>query len=186
MTSQTNYIKRTIVVQFAIGLLLLFFPINYSVFAQAGELSEEEQPEDITDFADLTTSAGSPPPINETPSNPASSNGTDEVDLTTADFSPIRESATTAREAIQDNDSTAAYNALNLADNFLFGVIKKIAPEGGERNPTERTEQLNSLQTHIDAARDALVNRDNIKSMGEVNSIDIGLFNITRSLENED
>jgi hypothetical protein len=185
MTSQTNYIKRTIVVQFAIGLLLLYFSINYSVFAQTRELSEEEQPEDITDFAGLTASTG-PAPINGTASDQASSSGIDEVDLTTADFSPIRESTTTAREAIQDNDSTAAYNALNLADNFLFGVIKKIAPEGGEGNPTERTEQLNSLQTHLDAARDALVNRDNIKSMGEVNSIDIELFNITRSLENED
>ena len=184
MTCQTINIKRTIVIQFAIGLLLLFFPINYSVFAQTRELSEEEQPEDITDFAGLTTSTG-PAPVNGTASDQASSSE-DEVDLTTADFSPIRESTTTAREAIQDNDSTAAYNALNLADNFLFGVIKKIAPEGGEGNPTERTEQLNSLQTHLDAARDALVNRDNIKSMGEVNSIDIELFNITRSLENED
>ena len=185
MTSQTNYIKRTTVVQFAIGLLLLFFPINYNVFAQTGELSEEEQPEDITDFADLTTSAGSPP-INGTPSDPASSNGTDEVDLTTADFSPIRESAVTVREAIQDNDSIAAYDALNLADNFLFGVINKIAPEGGERNPTAMTEQLNSSQTHLDSARDALVNRDNIKAMEEINSMDTILVNVARSLEDED
>ena len=140
MTSQTNYIKRTIVVQFAIGLLLLFFPINYNVFAQTGEPSEEEQPEDITDFADLTTSTG-PAPINGTPSDPASSDGTDEVNLT---------------------------------------------PEGGERNPTAMTEQLNSLQTHLDAARDALVNKDKIKSMEEINSIDIILFNVSRSLEDDD
>ena len=184
MTSQTKYIKRTIVVQFAIGLFLLFFPINYSVSAQTRELSEEEQTEDITDFAGLTTSAG-PAPIDGTPSEPASGNGTDEVDLTTADFSPIRESAATAREAIQDNDSTAAYDALNLADNFLFGVINKIAPEGGETNPMAVTEQLNSLQTHLDAARDALVNRDNIKSMEEINSIDTILFSVARSLEHE-
>jgi hypothetical protein len=139
MTSQTNYIKRTIVVQFAIGLLLLFFPINYSVFAQTRELSDEEQPEDATDFAGLTTSTG-PAPINGTASDQASSNGIDEVNLT---------------------------------------------PEGGERNPTAMTEQLNSLQTHLDAARDALVNRDNIKSMEEINSIDIILFNVSRSLEDE-
>jgi hypothetical protein len=139
MTSQINYIKRTIVVQFAIGLLLLFFPINYSVFAQTRELSDEEQPEDITDFAGLTTSTG-PAPINGSASDQASSNGTDEVNLT---------------------------------------------PEGGERNPTAMTEQLNSLQTHLDAARDALVNRDNIKSMEEINSIDIILFNVSRSLEDE-
>lgn len=81
---------------------------------------------------------------------------------------------------------TAAYNALNLADNLLFGVINKTTPEGGERNPTEMTEQLNSLQTRLDAARDAVVNRDNTMSMGEVNSIDIILFNVTRNLEDED
>jgi hypothetical protein len=171
MTSQTDYIKRTIVVQFTIGLLFLFFPINYSVFAQTGELSEEEQPEDTTDFADLTTSAGSPP-INGTPSDPA-------------DFSPIRESADTAREAIQHNDSTAAYDALNLADNSLFGVINKIASEGGERNPTAMTEEINSLQTHLDSARDALVNRNNIKSIEEINSMDTILFNVTRSMGDE-
>jgi hypothetical protein len=139
MTSQTNYIKRTIVVQFAIGLLLLFFLINYNVFAQTGELSEEEQPEDITDFADLTTSTG-PAPINGTASDQVSSNAADEVNLT---------------------------------------------PEGGERNPMAMTKQLNSLQTHLDAARDALVHRDNIKSMEEINSIDIILFNVSRSLEDE-
>jgi uncharacterized membrane protein len=139
MTSQTNYIKRTIVTQFVIGLLLLFFAINYSVFAQTRELSDEEQPEDITDFGGITTSTG-PAPINGTASDQGSSNGTDEVNLT---------------------------------------------PEGGERNPTAMTEQLNSLQTHLDAARDALVNRDNIKSMEEINSIDIILFNISRSLEDE-
>jgi hypothetical protein len=185
MTSQTNHIKRTIVVQFAIVLLLLFFPINYSVFAQTRELSEEEQPEDITDFANLTASIG-PAPIIGAAADQASNSGIGEVDLTTADFSPIGESTATAREAIHDNDPTAAYNALNLADNLLFGVINKTTPEGGERNPTEMTEQLNSLQTHIDVARDALVNRDNIRSMGEVNSIGIILFNLTRNLEDED
>jgi hypothetical protein len=140
MTSQTNYIKRTIVIQFAIGLLLLFFLINYNVFAQTRELSEEEQPEDITDFADLTTSTG-PAPISGSATDQASSNGTDEVNLT---------------------------------------------PEDGERNPTAMTDEYGSLQTHLDAARDALVNRDNIKSMEEINSIDMILFNVSRGLEDED
>jgi hypothetical protein len=178
MTSQTNYIKRTIAVQFATGLFLLFFPINYSIFAQS------EQSEDISDFAELTTSTGQAP-INGTPSDSASSNETDEVDLTPADFSPIRESTDTARQSIQDNDTTAAYDALNLADNFLFGVISKIAPESGEKNSTGMTEQLNSLQTHIDAARDALVNIDNTKAREEVNSIDLILSNLARSIDDE-
>jgi hypothetical protein len=140
MTSQTNYIKRTIVIQSAIGLLLLFFLINYNVFAQTRELSEEEQPEDITDFADLTTSTG-PEPISGTASDQASSNGTDEVSQTS---------------------------------------------EGGESNPTAMTDQFGSLQTHLDAARDALVNSDNIKSMEEINSIDMILLNVSRGLEDED
>jgi hypothetical protein len=184
-TSRPNSVKRTIIVQFVIGLLLLLFPINYSVFAQTGELSGEEQTEDIIDFAGLATSIG-PASINGAGSDQASSSGRGEVDLTTADFSPIRDGIATAREAIQNNDSTVAYNALNSADNFLFGVSNEITSEGGERNSTELIRQLNSLQTHIDAARDALVNRDNIKTMEEINALDIGLFSITPKLETED
>jgi hypothetical protein len=175
----------TIIVQSAIGLLLLLFPINDSVFAQTGELSQGEQTEDIMDFADLSTPTD-PSPGNGTASDQASSSGIGEVDLTIDDFSPIKDSTATAREAIQNNDSTAAYNALNAAETFLFGITNKIAPGGGQGNPSEMIKQLNSLQTHIDAARDALKNRDNIKTMEEVNSIDIGSFSITRALEDED
>lgn len=184
MTSRTNYMKCTTIVQFATGLLLLLFPFN-GVFAQTGELSQGEQTEDITDFAGLTTSIG-PAPVNGTASDQARSSGIDEVDLTTADFTPIRDRTATAREAIQNNDSTAAYNALNAAETFLFEVTNKIAPGGGQGNPSEMTEQLNSLQMHIDAARDALKNGDIIKTMEAVNSIDIILFNLTRNLEDED
>jgi hypothetical protein len=175
----------TIIVQSAIGLPLLLFPINNSVFAQTGELSQGEQTEDIMDFADLTTPTD-PSPGNGTTSDQASSSGIGEVDLTIDDFSPIRDSTATARGAIQNNDSTTAYDALNAAETFLFGVTNKIASGGGQGNPSEMTEQLNSLQTHIDVARDALKNRDNIKTMEEVNSIDIILFSVAHSLEDED
>jgi hypothetical protein len=184
-TSRTSHVERTIIVQLAIGLLFLLFPVSYSVFAQTGELSEEERTEDIVDFAGLATSIG-PASTNRTASDQASSSETGELDLTTADFSPIRETTAAAREAIQNNDSAAAYNALNLADNFLFGITNEMASEGGEGNYVEINRQLDSLQTHIDSARDALVNRDNIKTMEEVNSLDFELLNVTRNLDEED
>jgi hypothetical protein len=180
-TSQLNYVKRTITVQFAIGLLFLLFPINYSVLAQ----TKEEQTDDILDFAGLTTSIG-PASTNGAASDQASNSGIGEVDLTTADLSPMRETTTIAREAIQNNDSAATYNAVNSADNFLFGLTNEVASESGERNSMEMTRLLNSLQMHIDAARDALVTRDNIKTMKEINSLDFELFNITRNLDDQD
>jgi hypothetical protein len=183
--NRTDYIKKALIVQSVSGLLL-FFLTDYSAFAQPEELSEEEQQqEDILDFARLTTSIG-PEPSNETTSSQVPNSEASEVELTPADFSPIRESAATAREAIQNSDPITAYNALNSAENSLFGVSNKVASNSGETNMTQATQQLNSLQTHIDAARDALVNRDNIKTMEEVNSLDIELFNITGGLENED
>jgi len=181
--NRTDYVKSTVIVLLVSGLVL-FFLIDYSVFAQPEELSEEEQQGDTLDFAGLTTSIGPEPP-NET-SGQVPDSETVEVELTPADFSPIRESAATAREAIQNNDPITAYNAINSAENFLFGVSNKIAPNSGDTNMTQAAQQLNSLQTYIDVARDALVNRDNIKTMAEVDSLDIELFDITTSLEDED
>ena len=182
--NSTDYVKRAVFVQLVSGLLL-FFLADYSVFAQPEKPSKEEQQGDILDFAGLTTSVG-PEPSNESTSGQQIPNSeTVEVELTPADFSPIRESASTAREAIQSNDPIMAYNALNSVENFLFGVSNKIAPNSGVANMTEATQQLNSLQAHIDAARDALVSRDNVKTMEEVDSLDTKLFNITSSLEDE-
>jgi hypothetical protein len=179
--NRTDYIKRAVSVQLVSGLLLFSF-INYSVVAQPGKLSEEEQQEDIIDFAGLTTSIGPEPP-NETSSGQVPNSETVEVELRPADLSPIRESAATSRKAIQNNDPIRAYNALNSAENFLFEISNEIAPHSGETNLPEATQQLNSLQSYIDAARDALVIRDNIKTMEEVNSLDIKLFNFSSSLE---
>ena len=183
-TNSTAYVKKTIIVQLISGLLL-FHLIDYSVSAQTEDPSEDEQQGDILDFAGLTTSIG-PEPSKETTSGQVPNSETEEIELTPVDFSPIKESAATAREAIQNNDPITAYNALNSAENFLFGVSNKITPNSGEMNLTEATQQLQSLQRHIDASRDALVNRDNLKTMEEVNSLDIELFNFTSSLEDED
>ena len=182
--NRTNYVKRAVSVHLVSALLLVFL-INYSVFAQPEELSDKHQG-DVLDFAGLTTSIG-PEPSNEITSDQQVPNGeTVEVELAPADFSPIRESSSTAREAMQNNDPIAAYSALSSAENLLFGVSNRVASNSGEMNMTEESQQLNSLQRHIDGARDALVNRDNIKAMEEANSLDIELFNITGSLEEDE
>ena len=43
--------------------------------------------------------------------------------------------------------------------------------------------QLDSLQKHIEAASVAFRVGDNVKTLEEVNAVDSGLFNITRSLD---
>src|SRR5918996_1069290 len=50
--------------------------------------------------------------------------------LTQADFGPVTDSLNTARESLQTNDTTAAYDAVNSVDSELFGL----ANDQGEQN----------------------------------------------------
>jgi hypothetical protein len=74
---------------------------------------------------------------------------------------------------------------LNSADNSLFAVILSQKGSQGSGQMTTKTtnEQLNSLQTQIDAVRDGLRNGANMKSLEALNSADSHLFNMTQSLE---
>ena len=44
------------------------------------------------------------------------------ANLTQADFSPVTDNLNTARESLEDNDTTAAYAAVNSAELELFGL----------------------------------------------------------------
>jgi hypothetical protein len=50
--------------------------------------------------------------------------------LTQADFGPVTDILNTARESLQTNDTTAAYDAVNSAGSELFGL----ANDQGEQN----------------------------------------------------
>jgi hypothetical protein len=175
-------------------LLLLLFPIAPSVSAQQqedeGVSGEQQQEENDIDLADLsTTMTGEQTMTNETAAIDQQTVSTEISGLTTADFETTRENLVAVRQGLLDNDTAAALNALNSADNSLFAVIldQKGSQGNGQMMTTTTTnEQLKSLQTQIDSARDVLRNGNYVKSLEALNTADSQLFNMTQSLEAQD
>jgi hypothetical protein len=100
------------------------------------------------------------------------------ANLTQADFGPVTDNLNTARESLQTNDTTAAYNAVNSAGSELFGL----ANDQGEQNMKAVMQQFKPLQDSIDSIRDALRNNDNTKALQQLNTADVELLKITQSL----
>lgn len=174
--------------------LLLLFTIVPSASAQQPEDQEEsgeqEQEENDIDLAGLSTSmTGEQTITNETAAADQQIVSTEIADLTSADFETLRDNLVTVREGLLDNDAKAALDALNSADNSLFAVIldQKGSQGNGQMMTTTTTnEQLKSLQTQIDSARDVLRNGNYVKSLVALNTADSQLFNMTQSLEAQD
>jgi hypothetical protein len=98
--------------------------------------------------------------------------------LTQADFGPVTDSLNTARESLQTNDTTAAYDAVNSAESELFGL----ASGQGEQNMKAVMQQFKPLQDTIDSTRDALRNNDTAKTLQQLNTADVELLKITQQL----
>jgi hypothetical protein len=98
--------------------------------------------------------------------------------LTQADFGSLRDNLNTARESLQTNDTTAAYDAINSADNELFGL----ANDQGEQNMKALMQQFKPLQDSIDSTRDALSNNDTVKALQQLDTADVELLKITQQL----
>jgi hypothetical protein len=98
--------------------------------------------------------------------------------LTQADFGPVTDSLNTARESLQTNDTTAAYDAVNSVDSELFGL----ASGQGEQNMKALMQQFKPLQDSIDSTRDALTNNDTAKALQQLNTADVELLKITQKL----
>jgi hypothetical protein len=98
--------------------------------------------------------------------------------LTQADFGPVTDSLNTARESLQTNDTTAAYDAVNSVDSELFGL----ANDQGEQNMKAVMQQFKPLQDSIDSTRDALTNNDTAKALQQLNTADVELLKITQKL----
>ena len=181
----------SIVVTCAVALSLLFSTNHNVIFAQQQQQEPEEQGENDTDFAGLSTTIT----VKETMVNESTANQQtisteigeiEDLTPTSADFGPLRENLATIYEALHDNDPNTVYNALNSADESLFALVAngEQVSGGGEGTTTTTTiaGQLNSLQKHIGAARDALRDGNTIKTIEEVNTVDSGLYNITQRL----
>ena len=104
--------------------------------------------------------------------------GAEMGNLTQADFGPVTDSLNTARESLQTNDTTAAYDAVNSAESELFGL----ANDQGEQNMKALMQQFKPLQDSIDSTRDALRNNDTAKTLQQLNTADVELLKITQQL----
>jgi hypothetical protein len=102
--------------------------------------------------------------------------------LTQADFGPVTDSLNTARESLEDNDTAAAYDAVNSAESELFGL----ANDQGEQNMKALMQQFKPLQDSIDGTRDALRNNDTAKALQQLNTVDVELVKITQQLPPEE
>jgi hypothetical protein len=96
-------------------------------------------------------------------------------DMNTEDFQPILENLNIARRALQENLVQESYDAMNDAIGNLFEITFEHKTQHGQGN-----EHLNSLQTYIENARDALRHNEESIALREINSADSILLEISQ------
>ena len=96
--------------------------------------------------------------------------------MTSDDLEPVRDSLSTAREGLQENDTEAALGAINDADETLFTLVNEEGDQGG------LAEQLKTLQESLDTARESLHNDDDAKALEDLNTADTQVLAITQAL----
>ena len=104
------------------------------------------------------------------------------ANLTQADFESVIDNLNSASEALQANDTTEAYDAVNSVENELF----EIATDQGEQNMKTLMQIFKPLQDSVDSARDALRNNDTTNALQQLNSTDVELLKITQQLPPEE
>ena len=102
--------------------------------------------------------------------------------LTQADLESVSDDLAAATDALQANDTTEAYNAVNSIDHDLFDTVN----DQGEQNIKPLMEIFKPLQDNIDSARDALRNNDTANALQLLNSTDAELLKITPQLPAEE
>ncbi len=92
--------------------------------------------------------------------------------LTSADFSATWDSLEQARSAIIDNDTYAAFFAMNDADSNLYGAVGETALQ----------QQITPVRDQLNNAQDAVINQDLPQALEGVNSASVELTKITQQL----
>jgi hypothetical protein len=104
------------------------------------------------------------------------------ANLTQADFESVTDNLNAASEALQDNDTTEAYDTVNSVESELFDI----ANDQGEQNTKTLMQIFKPLQDNIDSTRDALRNNDTANALQLLNSTDAELLKITPQLPAEE
>jgi hypothetical protein len=101
------------------------------------------------------------------------------ANLTQVDFELLKQDLTEARQALENNDTTAVLDELSSASGELFQVISnQFDPVRVEAI----TQEFNLLQTHIDQAQEEALKGDHARTMVELSAAESELLKITQML----
>ena len=101
------------------------------------------------------------------------------ANLTQSDFDLLRQDLTEARQALENNDTTALLDELNSASGELFQVSsRQFDPDHVEA----MTEQFNPLQTNIDRAQETALKDNHKGTLEELSAAESELFTIIQML----
>ncbi len=101
------------------------------------------------------------------------------ANLTQVDFELLKQDLTEARQALENNDTTAVLDELSSASGELFQVISnQFDPVRVEAI----TQEFSLLQTHIDQAQEEELKGDHARTMVELSAAESELLKITQTL----
>ena len=101
------------------------------------------------------------------------------ANLTQSDFDLLRQDLTEARQALENNDTTALLDELNSASGELFQVSSRhFDPDQVEA----MTEEFYPLQTNIDRAQETALKDNHTGTLEELSAAESELFTIIHML----
>lgn len=101
------------------------------------------------------------------------------ANLTQVDFELLTQDLTEARQALENNDTTAVLDQLNSASGELFQVVSN---QFDPVHVEAITQEFNLLQTHIDQAQEEALKGDHERTMVELSAAESELLKITQTL----
>jgi hypothetical protein len=152
--------------------LAILFLLGASV-AGTGFVTTEAQSQNATNATSMST--------NQTGTNNQSAGPLS--NLTRADFDPVGDNLAIAREALQNQDPTSAYNALGSADIDLFGI----ATSQGNQSMATLNIQFQPIREGLQQAQKALATtNDPSAALDSLNSADVKFFELLNKLPSEE
>jgi hypothetical protein len=104
------------------------------------------------------------------------------ANLTQSDFELLEQDLTEARQALENNDTTALLDELNSASGELFQVSsRQFDPDHVEA----MTEEFNPLQTHIDRAQETALKDNHTGTLRELSAAESELSAIVQTLPSD-
>jgi hypothetical protein len=103
------------------------------------------------------------------------------ANMTRADFNSVTDNLITARQAILNNDSLSAFNAINTAGGDLFELSQNAAV-GNETITKKLVSELRPVQNALGNTRDALRDNNSTQALRSLNSVEVRLLETFQGL----